>query len=175
MEVQEANRIRNLINDPAEQGRREQTRKEDAEQCTAFFKIIPEAFIFNYAGTERNLIELGYQPNPAFQPSSREARVLHELKGEMWVDATERSLVSSCSLVQQWLACCPNAALGLARSRPCLGSQSEGLSTTRSSRRESRGSLRAPSCCPYHSGDGVRRAVGGQSSTDFGAYAGSRN
>jgi hypothetical protein len=93
MEVQETNRIRNLISNSAEQRRTEQTRRKDAEQCTAFFKMIPEAFIFSYAGDERNLIKLSYKPNPAFQPWSREARVLHELEGEMWIDATQRRLV----------------------------------------------------------------------------------
>jgi hypothetical protein len=93
MEVQETNRIQNLINNAAEQRRTEEARKKDAEQCTTFFKMIPEAFNFIYAGTERNLIELSYQPNPGFQPSSREARVLHELEGEIWVDATQRRLV----------------------------------------------------------------------------------
>ena len=93
MEVQETNRIQNLINNPAERRRTEEIKKKDAEQCKAFFKMIPDAFIFSYAGTERNLIKLSYRPNRAFQPSSREARVLHELEGEIWVDATQRRLV----------------------------------------------------------------------------------
>ena len=92
-ELEETNRIQSLVKNVAEQRRMEQTRKKDAQQCEELFKLIPEAFIFTYAGTERNLVKLNYQPNPGFQPPTREARVFHELTGEMWIDATQRRLV----------------------------------------------------------------------------------
>ena len=92
-EVQESNRIRSLVNNAAEQRRIEQARKKDGEQCKELFKMIPEAFLFAYAGSDKNVIRLNYVPNPNFQPPSREARVFHELQGEMWVDATQRRLV----------------------------------------------------------------------------------
>jgi hypothetical protein len=92
-ELEETNRIQSLVKNVAEQRRMEQTRKKEAQQCEELFKLIPEAFIFTYAGTERNLVKLNYQPNPAFQPPTREARVFHELTGEMWIDATQRRLV----------------------------------------------------------------------------------
>jgi hypothetical protein len=92
-ELEETNRIQSLVKNVAEQRRMEQTRKKEAQQCEELFKLIPEAFIFTYAGTERNLVKLNYQPNPAFQPPTREARVFHELMGEMWIDATQRRLV----------------------------------------------------------------------------------
>ena len=92
-ELEETNRIQSLVKNVAEQRRMEQTRKKDAQQCEELFKLIPEAFIFTYAGAERNLVKLNYQPNPGFQPPTREARVFHELTGEMWIDATQRRLV----------------------------------------------------------------------------------
>jgi hypothetical protein len=89
---QEKKRIEDLVRNPKEQQRLEQSKRKDAEQCKTFFKMIPDAFIFNYAGREGDLIELSYKPNPSFQPSSREARVFHQMEGEMWVHGTERRL-----------------------------------------------------------------------------------
>jgi len=89
----ESERIGNLVRNPAEQQRLEQTKKKDAEQCKAFFKILPDALTFIYAGRDGDLIKLSYRPNPSFQPPSREARVFHEMEGEMWVHETQRRLV----------------------------------------------------------------------------------
>ena len=92
-ELEETNRIQNFVKNVSDQRRMEQTRKKEAQQCEELFKLIPEAFIFTYEGTERNLVKLNYRPNPNFQPPTREARVFHELTGEMWIDATQRRLV----------------------------------------------------------------------------------
>jgi hypothetical protein len=89
----EQERIGNLVRNTAEQQRIEQTRKKDAEQCKAFFKMLPDALTFIYAGRDGGLIKLSYRPNPSFQPPSREARVFHEMEGEMWVQETQRRLV----------------------------------------------------------------------------------
>lgn len=89
----EMERIGNLVRNPAEQERLEQTKKKDAEQCKTFFKMLPDALTFIYTGRGGDLIKLSYLPNPSFQPPSREAHVFHEMEGEMWVDVTQRRLV----------------------------------------------------------------------------------
>jgi hypothetical protein len=89
----EQERIGNLVRNTAEQQRIEQMRKKDAEQCKAFFKMLPDALTFIYAGRDGDLIKLSYRPNPSFQSPSREARVFHEMEGEMWVQETQRRLV----------------------------------------------------------------------------------
>lgn len=88
----EKERIEDLVRNPEEQQRLEQSKRKDAEQCKSFFKTIPDAFIFSYAGREGDLIKLSYKPNPTFQPSSREARVYHAMEGEMWVHGTQQRL-----------------------------------------------------------------------------------
>jgi hypothetical protein len=90
---QETKRIEALVRNPEEQQRLEQSKRKDAEQCRSFFRMIPDAFTFNYAGREGDLIKLSYKPSPTFQPSSREARVFHAMEGEMWVHGTQRRLV----------------------------------------------------------------------------------
>ena len=90
----ETERILRLSHDTSEQLKLDQTHKKDAEQCDAFFKMVPQAFLFEYAGDSGRLTKLVFKPNPAFQPSSREGKVLHEMAGEIWVDTKQRRFVS---------------------------------------------------------------------------------
>lgn len=90
----EAERIVRLSHNPEEQRKLEQTRKKDTEQCDAFLKMVPEAFLFKYAGEGGGLVKLIFKPNPAFRPPSREGKVLHEMAGEVWVDPKQHRLVS---------------------------------------------------------------------------------
>jgi len=92
-EQDERQRIENLVRNPAEQQRLQQTQRKNAEQCEAFFKMIPDALSFSYAGRDGDVIKLSYRPNSNFQPPSREARVFHEMEGEMWVHESQRRLV----------------------------------------------------------------------------------
>lgn len=89
----ETERILRLSHNPEEQRKLEQTRKKDAEQCDAFLKMVPEAFLFEYAG-ESDVVKINFKPNPAFRPPSREGKVLHEMAGEIWIDAKQQRLVS---------------------------------------------------------------------------------
>jgi hypothetical protein len=90
----ENERILRLSHSPEEQRKLEQTRKKDAEQCDAFLKMVPEAFLFEYAGESGSLVKLIFKPNPAFRPPYREGKVLHEMAGEIWIDAKQQRLAS---------------------------------------------------------------------------------
>jgi hypothetical protein len=90
----ETERILRLSHNPEEQRKLEQTRKKDAEQCDAFFKMVPEAFLFEYAGEGGNMVKVNFKPNPAFRPPSREGKVLREMAGEIWIDVKQQRLVS---------------------------------------------------------------------------------
>jgi hypothetical protein len=90
----ETERILRLSHNPEEQRKLEQTRRKDAEQCNRFLQMVPDAFAFEYAGESGGLTKLTFKPNPAFRPPSREGKVLHEMGGEIWVDAKQQRLVS---------------------------------------------------------------------------------
>lgn len=90
----ETERILRLSHNPEEQRKLEQIRKKDAEQCDALLKMVPEAFLFEYAGESGGVIKLTFRPNPTFRPPSREGKVLHQMAGEVWVDAKQQRLVS---------------------------------------------------------------------------------
>jgi hypothetical protein len=92
----ESERVLRLAHSPEEQRKLEQGRRKDAEQCNSFLKMIPNAFVFEYASAtdQDDLVKLTFKPNPGFQPPSREGKVLHEMAGEMWIDARQQRLVS---------------------------------------------------------------------------------
>lgn len=90
----EIERILRLSHSPEEQRKLEQNHLKDAAQYNAFLQMIPDAFLFEYADDRDGLTKLIFTPNPHFQPSSREGRVLHEMAGEIWVDARHQRLVS---------------------------------------------------------------------------------
>lgn len=89
----ETERILRLSHNPAEQQKLEQSRRKDAAQCSRFLQMIPDAFVFEYAGENNGLVKLAFKPNPRFQPPSREGRILHEMAGEIWVNAEQQRLV----------------------------------------------------------------------------------
>lgn len=93
-ERQETDRILKLSHSPEEQHKAEQARKKDGEQCNVLLQMIPDAFLFDYAGESGNLTKVTFKPNPSFQPPSREGKVVHEMMGEMWIDTRQQRLVS---------------------------------------------------------------------------------
>ena len=56
------------------------------------FRILPDAFVFNYAGRDGELTKLTFKPNPTFQPPSLEAGVFHDMEGEMRIDINQERL-----------------------------------------------------------------------------------
>jgi hypothetical protein len=90
----ESGRILRFSHSPEEQRKAEQARRKDAQQCDAFLQMIPDAFVFEYAGESGNATKLTFRPNPNFRPPTREGKVLQQMAGEMWVDARQQRLVS---------------------------------------------------------------------------------
>ena len=48
----------------------------------------------SYASRQADLVTLTFRPNPNFQPPSLEARVFHDMQGEMTVDIKQERLVA---------------------------------------------------------------------------------
>ena len=90
----ENQRIQRLVSNPDEQRKLQQERNKKAEPETRLFKILPDAFVFDYAGREGELTKLTFKPNPNFQPPSLEARVFHSMQGEMTVDTKQERLAA---------------------------------------------------------------------------------
>ena len=89
---EERERIWRFSHSSSEQQKAEQSRRKDAEQRDALMKMIPDAFLFEYAGESGNLTKVVFKPNPRFRPASREGKVLQQMAGEMWVDTRMKRL-----------------------------------------------------------------------------------
>src|ERR1700730_5132407 len=92
----ETRRIQTLVSHPDEQQKLQLESNKKAEPGTRLFKILPDAFVFSYAGREGELTKLTFKPNPNFQPPSLEARVLHYMEGEMRIDVKQRDTGGDC-------------------------------------------------------------------------------
>ncbi len=90
----ETERIVKLVHSPDDQKKIEQSRRKDVEQMDGFLRMIPSAFLFEYAGQSGELIKVIFKPNPQFTSSSREAKVLKEMQGEIWINPKQQRLVS---------------------------------------------------------------------------------
>jgi hypothetical protein len=88
----ENQRMQRLVSHPVEQRKLQQTSNKKAEQGARLFNILPDVFVFCYAGRQGDLVTLTFRPNPDFQPPSLEARVLHGMQGEMTVDTKQERL-----------------------------------------------------------------------------------
>ena len=93
-QLEEDQRVKELMT--SQSAKRKLQRVLDAEtlQGKRLFKMLPDAFLFNYAGGEENLVKLSFKPNPNFHPPSLEARVFHDMEGEMWVDCKQERLAA---------------------------------------------------------------------------------
>jgi len=82
------------VSHPEEQRKLQQASNKKAEQGGRLFKILPDVFVFGYAGRQGDLVTLTFRPNPDFQPTSLEARVFHGMEGEMTVDTKQERLAA---------------------------------------------------------------------------------
>jgi hypothetical protein len=86
--------MQTLVSHPDEQRKLQQASKKKTEQGARLFNILPDVFVFVYAGRQGDLVTLTFKPNPTFQPPSLEARVFHSMQGEMTVDTKQERLAA---------------------------------------------------------------------------------
>ncbi len=89
---EEMDKIKKLTGNTRGLQKWQEAQKKEAEETTAFMKMIPDAFVFRYAGSEAGLLKLTFTPNPNYQTPSREARVLHAMEGEILVEGNQKRL-----------------------------------------------------------------------------------
>ena len=76
----ENQRMQRLVSHPDEQRKLQQASNKKAEQGARLFNILPDVFVFSYAGRQGDLVTLTFRPNPNFQPPSLEARVFRHAR-----------------------------------------------------------------------------------------------
>ncbi len=90
---QEHQRIDRLLHKTAEEKRRHRAQENDAQQTEHLFRMLPDAVLARYGERKGQLVEILFQPNPDFVPSSREDVVFHAMEGRIWVDEKANRLV----------------------------------------------------------------------------------
>jgi hypothetical protein len=88
-QLEEDQRVRELMTSRGAQQKLRRVLDAETLQGRRLFKMLPDAFVFSYAGGDENLVKLSFRPNPSFHPPSLEARVFHDMEGEMWVDCKQ--------------------------------------------------------------------------------------
>lgn len=91
-----------LINNPDQLHRKHVREQQDAERTVKIVKALPDAFHYEYAGTEPGSAEVGkpgdtlvrltFTPNPNYSPPSHEEQVLTGLRGYLLIDTDAKRL-----------------------------------------------------------------------------------
>lgn len=91
-----------LMGSPQQLRKKQAREKEDAERTLRILKALPNAFRYEYAGTETGqtglgrtgapLLRLKFTPNPSYSPPSRVEEVLSGMEGYLLIDPEARRL-----------------------------------------------------------------------------------
>ena len=83
------NRVMTVHSDPASHRK---DYLDDEKHVALIMAMLPESYVFEYAGQENGCHHLRFHPNPAYEPHSLEARVIHSMSGDLWIDSRMKRL-----------------------------------------------------------------------------------
>jgi hypothetical protein len=86
-------RIDRLLHDPGEQLKVKRAHDEDEQKLETLMRLMPEVFLYDYDGVEETLVRVKFRPNPNYNPSTYEARVVHSLAGTILIDLQQKRLI----------------------------------------------------------------------------------
>lgn len=88
----EDSRLSSLLNSPSEQARYRQQYADDEKRIGRIVALLPDAFVYEYAGEENGCYRLRFHPNPSYPAHSIEARIFHAMSGDLWVSKSYKRL-----------------------------------------------------------------------------------
>jgi hypothetical protein len=98
----EAARLAGIMNDPERLQKKQQSEKDDASRITKIVKALPDAFLYEYDGTEvgtqtigkagAELVRLKFHPNPKYSPPSHVEQALTGLQGYILIEAVQHRI-----------------------------------------------------------------------------------
>jgi hypothetical protein len=89
---QENARIDRLLHDPSEQLKIKRAHDDDEQKLERLMRLMPDAFLYDYDGVEGDLVGVKFRPNPNYNASTYEARVVHSLAGTILIDSRQHRL-----------------------------------------------------------------------------------
>jgi hypothetical protein len=100
----ELDHVASLANSPSQLQKKEAHEKEEAQHTLCIVKALPDAFRYEYAGTENStdglgkigdqLVRLKFSPNPSYTPPTRVEQVLAGMQGYVLIDPRAKRLAS---------------------------------------------------------------------------------
>lgn len=104
-EQKEEARLNALASDPSRQRHRKQNEEEDTGIVLKLLRMLPSAFVYQYAGVGAGasgpVEKYTFKPNPGFNPPDLETQALTSLTGELWIDAGQERVVRLEGHLQQ--------------------------------------------------------------------------
>src|SRR5579863_4518284 len=89
-EQKEEARLDTLASDESLQKHRKQSEDGDMHIVLKLLRMLPDAFLYQYAGTTQGAAgvveKFTFKPNPRFDPPDYETQALTALSGEIWID-----------------------------------------------------------------------------------------
>jgi hypothetical protein len=85
----EDQRIAGLLGKPEITRKQQRAQQKDARQTEELFRMLPNALIVKYGKRGDDRVELLFEPNPNFDPPTREASVFHAMEGRIWISLKE--------------------------------------------------------------------------------------
>lgn len=96
-EQREQARLSALAGDPSLQRHRKQSEDQDMEIVLKLLRMLPKAFLYQYAGTGEGpggaVQKFTFKPNSHFDPPDLESQALTAMSGELWIDAAQERVV----------------------------------------------------------------------------------
>lgn len=84
--AEERTRLAEIAAHPEAFQRHEQSMKNDEEHAEQMLALLHKAFLFDAPHSEGGDLEIGFRPDPAYQPKTMEEKVLHSMSGSILVN-----------------------------------------------------------------------------------------
>jgi len=98
----EYGRLQRFLSEPEELNRKRKKEKEDADRVQSILKALPDAFLYEYDGTETGLpgvgkpgdelVRLKFHPDPKYTPPTHVEEVLTGMQGIVLIDAHKQHI-----------------------------------------------------------------------------------
>lgn len=104
-EQKEQARLDSMLRDPELQRHRKQVEDTDTGRALKILRVLPSAFLYQYAGPAGNpagtVEKFTFRPNPEFAPPDLETEVLTAMSGEIWIEANPERVTRLEGRLQQ--------------------------------------------------------------------------
>jgi hypothetical protein len=85
-------KIDDFVSDASVREKQKHDQEQDAEKAAALTKLLPDAFLWSFAGKKGALTTLNFKPDPKFNPPTRESRVFAAMEGTMVVHSRQKRI-----------------------------------------------------------------------------------